>query len=101
MIRSFKAPRNSQETLGRHRCLLKLREVGGDSFVHRLGLCEVWRCGTVARLKLSAGPGGALSPSLDAITLAAQGRYLTVQETYFKVFSLKRVKRASSSNLEL
>ena len=74
------AARNSQETQGRHRCLEKLREHGGDSFVHRLGRCELWQCSTVARLRLSAGPGGALSPSPDAITLKAEGRYLALQE---------------------
>ncbi|CAJ1402272.1 unnamed protein product [Effrenium voratum] len=72
---------NGQETEGRHRCLEQMREVKGDSFVHSVGRCEVWRCGTAARLRMSAGPGGGLSSSPDAVALVgANGQYVSADE---------------------
>lgn len=49
--------------------------------MHMLGRCEIWRCATRARLRMSAGPGGGLSSSPEAITLVdALGHYVTLRE---------------------
>mgnify|MGYP002803518647 FL=1 len=73
---------NGQETEGRHRCLEKLREEpAAESFVHAIGRCELWHCVTYARLKMSAGPGGGLSSSPNAIALVDRHqRYVTALE---------------------
>eukprot|EP00435_Cladocopium_sp_Y103_P057331 s152_g19.t1 len=79
---AFGLGENGQETQGRHRCLEKLRSFEeADSFVHAIGRCEVWQCITGARLKMSAGPGGGLSDSPDAIALVDwKTRYVTAEE---------------------
>ena len=75
----FDIGENSQETAGRHACLKKLRLTkDADTFVHSLGRCELWHCATLARVKMSAGPGGGLSESPFAVALkTAGGRYIT------------------------
>ncbi|CAK9005627.1 unnamed protein product [Durusdinium trenchii] len=79
---TFGVGENGQETEGRHRCLEQMRSYPeADSFVHALGRCEIWQCGTRARLQMSAGPGGALSSSPDAIALiASDGSYVMADE---------------------
>ncbi|CAE7225764.1 amy, partial [Symbiodinium sp. KB8] len=78
----FDIGENGQETAGRHACLKKLRLTEeADTFVHSLGRCELWHCGTLARVRMSAGPGGGLSESPYAIAIkTALGRYLTAAE---------------------
>ena len=78
----FDIGENGQETAGRHACLKRLRLTEeADTFVHSLGRCELWHCGTLARVRMSAGPGGGLSESPYAIALkTASGRYITAAE---------------------
>ena len=78
----FDVGENDQETAGRHACLRKLRNfTDADTFVHSLGRCELWHCATLARVRMSAGPGGGLSESPYAVALkTAEGRYITSSE---------------------
>ncbi|CAE7303284.1 amy [Symbiodinium necroappetens] len=73
---------NGQETAGRHACLKKLRNVSeADTLVHSLGRCELWHCSTLARVRMSSGPGGGLSESPYAVTFkTANGHYITAEE---------------------
>jgi len=73
---------NGQETAGRHACLKKLRNVSeADTFVHSIGRCELWHCSTLARVRMSSGPGGGLSESPYAVTFKTEnGHYITAEE---------------------
>mmetsp|Transcript_39444 Transcript_39444/g.71065 ORF Transcript_39444/g.71065 Transcript_39444/m.71065 type:complete len:979 (+) Transcript_39444:97-3033(+) len=73
------------ETTGRQHCLQKLRAfAAGDAFVHSKGRCEIWKCGTLARLKNSAGPGGGLSANPDAVAIQGSlGKFLSFDDGTF------------------
>jgi len=80
---AFGVGENGQETQGRHKCLEMMRShKDADTFVHSLGRCELWRCVTQARLEMSAGPGGALSSSLEAVAFKSDltDHYLTANQ---------------------
>lgn len=47
---NFGLNRFGQETTGKANCLRDMRELKGDTFVFSIGQCEVWKCGSKAKL---------------------------------------------------
>lgn len=52
----FALNKYGQETSGKTTCLKRVRILQGDTFVYRVGRCEVWSCGTRQALRASANP---------------------------------------------
>jgi len=50
----FEVNEFGQETSGKETCLQRMRELEGDSFVFSIGSCEIWRCGSRAKLLKSS-----------------------------------------------
>mmetsp|Transcript_4618 Transcript_4618/g.13345 ORF Transcript_4618/g.13345 Transcript_4618/m.13345 type:complete len:924 (+) Transcript_4618:63-2834(+) len=80
-----------QETTAKRECLARTRAAGGDTFVFKVGHCEVWRCASREKLRASAAPrtppargADASQPEGEALAsqgsnvsfLAAHGKYL-------------------------
>lgn len=78
-----------QETTGKRACLAMMHNLGGDSFNFAVGFCQIWRCGSRAALRASAGPVEAEPESPDPTGGGAKhvaiktshGGYLTVHES--------------------
>jgi alpha-amylase len=51
---AFELNEFGQETTGKANCLNKMRHKNGDTFVYDVGHCQVWHCGSKARLHASA-----------------------------------------------